>query len=133
MAVIVKSANAHYDTSTASFAPQISGNMEAGEDLGGAVTPCYIDIDGKVYRCTGAAADKKAVIAGFSNRGVLRGQQVTLYGVGTRFQYGSGLVSGALYYLGAGIGLLDDATSIGGTRPCAQAIDTTDIRIISAY
>ena len=133
MAVITKVSTAHYDASTAMFAPQISGNLEAGEDILGAATPCYIDVDGKVYNCVGAAADKKAVIAGFSNRSARRGQQLTLYSLGTRFQYGSNLTPGTLLYLGVAAGTLEDAATTGGVLACAQVIDTTDIRIIRAF
>ena len=133
MTVIAKSAAAHYDASTAMFAPQISGDLEAGEDIFSAATPCYIDVDGKVYRAVGAAADKKAVIAGFSNRAALRGQQITLYSLGTRFQYGSNLTPGTLLFLGVAAGTLEDTATTGGAIACAQVIDTTDIRIIRAF
>lgn len=128
MADITKSADASMDASTGAFAPQITGLL-AGEDLDVAA-PCYIKSDGLVYMADGSANDALAVVAGFTPRAVASGQPVTLFGVGARFRYGTGLTPGALYYLSATAGALADAAATGHTAALAQAINSTDIRVL---
>jgi hypothetical protein len=128
MALVVRAADASMDASTGMFAPQITG-LYAGEDLD-AAAPCYIkNADGKVYMCDATAADEKAVLAGFCPRASKAGQPVTLFGVGARFRYGSGLTKGAKLYLAATKGRLDTATTVGDAVGVAQVINDTDIRV----
>jgi hypothetical protein len=90
MALVTILADASMDGSTGQFAPQIPDGI-AGEDILGPGTPCYIKAaDGLIYMCNGTAADEKAVLAGFAARAAKAGQVVTLFGLGTRFRYGSG-------------------------------------------
>lgn len=129
MALITRSANASMDVSTGQYAPQITG-LYAGEDLDVAA-PCYIKTsDGKVYMSNGTAANEAAETIGFTPRAVKNGQPVTLFGKGTRFNYGSGLSPGDRYYIGATAGRLDTAATTGDAKGVAQAITATDIRII---
>lgn len=127
MALITRDANAGVDASTASMAAQITG-LYAGEDLD-AAAPCYIHTDGKAYMCDATAADAKAVMAGFTPRAAKSGQPITLYGIGTRLRYGSGLTPGAKLYLGATKGRLDSAATTGDSVGVAQVISGTDIRV----
>jgi hypothetical protein len=117
------------DVSTGMYAPQISG-LYAGEDLDPAA-PCYIkSADGKVYMSNGTSANEAAEVVGFTPRSVKSGQPVTLFGDGARFFYGSGLTPGDKYYIGATKGRLDASTTTGDSVGVAQAITSTDIRVI---
>lgn len=129
MALLTRASTAHMDTSTGMFAPQITG-LVAGEALD-VVAPCYIKTsDGKVYMSNGTAADEAAEIVGFTPRAVAIGEPVTLFGAGARFSYGTGLSPGAIYYIGATAGRLDDTATTGDAVGVAQAITATDIRVI---
>lgn len=125
---ITKDANASMDASTGMMAPQITGLM-AGEALDVAA-PCYIKSDGLVYMSNGTAADAAAIVAGFTPRAVASGQPCTLFGAGARFRYGTSLTPGALLYLFTTKGTLGDAANTGHPLAIAQAIDTTDIRVL---
>jgi hypothetical protein len=128
MALITRSADASMDASTAMYASQITG-LVAGEALDVAA-PCYLKTaDGKVYMSNGTAANEAAEIIGFSPRAVAIGEPVTLFGLGTRFRYGTGLSPGDKYYIGATAGRLDAAATTGDTIGVAQALSATDIRV----
>ena len=130
MALVTRASTAQMDVSTGQFAPPITGLM-AGEDLD-AAAPCYItSADGKVWMCDATAANEAAEVVGFTPRAVKAGQPVTLFGKGTRFSYGSGLTPGDIYYLGATAGRLDTVAQVGDAFGVAQAINSTDIRIIN--
>ena len=129
MALVTRSASASGDASNLQVAPQISGDLYAGEALD-AVAPCYIKAsDGLVYMSNGTAANEAAKFDGFTARAVAAGQPVTLYGVGARFRYGSGLTIGKDLFVGATAGRLDDAATTGGVRSIARTINATDIRV----
>lgn len=129
MALVTRASTAQLDVSTGQFAPQITG-LVAGEDLDPAA-PCYIkSSDGKVYMSNGTAANEAAEVVGFTPRAVKSGQPVTVFGGGTRFSYGSGLTPGDRYYIGATAGRLDTAATTGDAVGVAQAITSTDIRVI---
>jgi hypothetical protein len=133
MALLTPATDLSIDTSTAMYADQITG-LYAGEDLL-ACAPCYIKAsDGKVYQANGTAATEPALnYAGFTPRATKSGQPVTLYGTGTRFRYvaaANALTPGAKYYIGATAGRLDTAATTGDAVGVAQAITTTDIRVI---
>jgi hypothetical protein len=53
-----------------------------------------------------------------------------VFGKGTRFNYATGLTPGDKYYIGATAGRLDTATTTGDSVGVAQAITSTDIRVI---
>jgi hypothetical protein len=130
MALVTRSSTASGDTTHLMKVPQISGDLYAGEDLDPAA-PCYIKAaDGLVYMSNGTAANEAAKMDGFTARAVKSGQPVTLYGIGARFGYASGMTPGAPLYIGATAGRLDTAATTGGTVPVARAINATDIRVI---
>ena len=129
MSLITRASTASMDASTGMFAPQITG-LVAGEDLDVAA-PVYIkSSDGKVYMSNGTAATEPAETIGFTPRAVKAGQPVTVFGKGARFSYGTGLTPGDKYYIGATAGRLDTATTTGDAVGVAQAITSTDIRVI---
>lgn len=131
MALITRATNASLDASTGMFAPQITGLM-AGENLD-IVAPCYIKAaDGKVYMSNGTAANEAAKFHGFTPRATLAGQPVTLYALGARFGYGSGLTPGAKYYIGATAGRLDTAATTGDAVGVAFAVTDKDIIVTRA-
>jgi hypothetical protein len=128
MALITRASTASMDVSTGMLAPQITG-LKAGEALD-AVAPCYIkSSDGLVYMSNGTAANEAAEFIGFTPRAVGIGQPVTVFGVGARFSYGTGLTPGDKYYIGATAGRLDAAATTGDAVGVAQAITSTDIRV----
>jgi hypothetical protein len=128
MALITRASTASMDVSTGMLAPQITG-LKAGEALD-AVAPCYIkSSDGLVYMSNGTAANEAAEFIGFTPRAVGIGQPVTVFGVGARFSYGTGLTPGDKYYIGATAGRLDAAATTGDAVGVAQAINSTDIRV----
>lgn len=121
--------SASLDTSSGMFAPQISGDLYAGEALGVAV-PCYIKAaDGKVYQSNGTALNEAAKFDGFTARACRIGEAVTLFGIGTRFRYGSGLTIGTDLFVSATAGNLSDTATTGGVRAIARVITSTDIRV----
>lgn len=129
MADVTKVAQASMDTSTGMFAPQVCGDLYAGEALG-AVVPCYIKAaDGKVYQSNGTAANEAAKFDGFTARAVRSGEPVTLFGTGARFRYGTGLTIGTDLFVSATAGNLADAASLGGLTAIARVTTSTDIRV----
>lgn len=129
MSLITRASTASMDASTGMYAPQITG-LYAGEDLSVAA-PCYIkSSDGKVYMSNGTSANEAAEFAGFTPRAVKSGQPVTLFGIGARFNYGSSLTPGDVYYIGATAGRLDTAATTGDTMGTAMAVTSTDIVVI---
>lgn len=130
MALITRGSYASGDVSQLQTAPQISGDLFAGEDLD-PVAPCYIRAsDGLVFMSNGTAANEAAKFDGFTNRAVKSGQPVTLYGLGSRFRYGSGLTVGADLFVGATAGRLDNGATTGGVRAIARVLyGGTDIRV----
>jgi len=129
MADVTRSANASPDARSLMIAPQMSGDLYAGEDLA-ACAPCYIKAaDGKVYQSNGTAANEAATFFGFTARATKAGEPVTLYGRGVRMLYGSGLTIGAKYYVSANAGQIADAASTGGTVAIARAITSTDVMV----
>lgn len=128
MALVTRSNDASIDPVSALYAPQIGG-LIAGEDIDPAA-PCYVKAsDGKVYMSNGTAATEPAKCMGFSPRAAKIGEPITLFGEHARFKYGSGLTIGALYYVGATKGRLDDAATTGDAVGVAYAVTATDIII----
>ena len=129
MALITRSATARVDASSAQFAPQISGDYLAGEDLD-AAAPCYIKAsDGKIYMSNGTAANEAAKFDGMTPRSYKAGEAVTLYGPGTKFEYATGMTIGADLFVGATAGRLDTAATTGGTTAIARAITARIIQV----
>lgn len=131
MALLTRGANASGDTTHLIKVPQISGDEYAGEALD-ACAPCYKRAsDGLWYMSNGTAADEAARCMGFTARAVAAGQPVTIYRLGARFGYGSGLTIGQRLYVGATAGRLDNAPTTGGLDPVAEVITPTDIQVIA--
>lgn len=126
MSLVNRASTASPDTSTALNAPQISGKI-AGEALDPAA-PCYIKAsDGLVYMTNATAAGEASRVDGFSAQAAAAGNPVTLYGLGTRFHYGSGLTVGTILFAGATKGRLDDAATVGDWAGCALVISEEEI------
>lgn len=132
MATLTRAATASMDASTGAFAGQISGDLYAGEALDSCAA-CYIkSSDGKVYMSNGTANNEAASFMGFTPRAYNLGEAVTLFNIGARFSYGTGLTIGAALFVSATAGRLDDAATTGGLRAIAEVITATDIRCIKA-
>lgn len=133
MALVTVSAVSGLDASSGMYAPQISDGLVAGADIGSAsqaITPCYIKAaDGKVYPTDATGATEAARLAGFAARFTKTGEPVTLFGIGTKFEYAAGLTPGAILFLAATAGRLDTAATVGDAVGVAQAITATVIRV----
>lgn len=131
MALITRASTASMDASTGMYAPQITG-LVAGEALD-AAAPCYVkSADGKVYMSNGTAATEPAKFHGFTPRAAAIGQAITLFALGARFNYGTGLTIGAKYFIGATAGRLDTAATTGDAVGVAFAVTATDIIVTRA-
>src|SRR5690349_6335609 len=129
MALITKASDASLAANSAMFAPQRSG-LEAGEAID-AFAPCYIKTsDGKVYMSNGTNADAAAAFDGITPRASASGDtSVSLFGIGTKLRYATGLTPGSKYYIGATAGRLDTAATTGDAVGVAKSINATTIRI----
>lgn len=129
--LVVKSANASVDASTAMVAGQVSG-LIAGEDIA-ILDVCYLKSDGKVWRATAAAANAAAVPLGIAPRAAKSGQPITVYGISTVAKYSDALLTpGAKLYIGETAGRLSSIATTGDAVGIAQAIDDSNIRITRA-
>ena len=131
MALINRRARPGLDASTGMYALHLAGNLVAGEAIA-AGAACYIAADGRVFQSNGTAANAAAKCLGFAPMDYLAGETVSLYGVGARFGYGTGLVPGTALFVAATAGRLDNVATIGGTVPVAVVVNTTGIMIIAA-
>jgi hypothetical protein len=114
------------DVSTGQFAPQIT-EFVAGEALDVAA-PCYIkSSDNKIYMSNGTAANEAAKFFGFTARACPAGQAVTIFGMGARFRYGSGLTVGNKLFIAATAGRLDTAATTGDAVGVVAVISPTDV------
>lgn len=128
MALVTRSAQASGDTTHLMRVPQVSGDLYAGEALD-AVAACRIASDGLVYMSNGTANDANARFNGFTPVAVAIGEVVTLYRIGARFRYGTGLTPGNQFFVAATAGRLDTAATTGGLVAIAEAITATDIQV----
>ena len=89
---------------------------------------CYVKSDGAVWRSYGSGS----AVHGFCPRAHYSGEPVTLYGYGTRFQYGSSLTIGAKYYLTTGTpGGIDTVTPLSDNHDnVAISVSATDIVVL---
>jgi hypothetical protein len=128
MALITKASDGSLDAASAMYAPQRSG-LTAGEALD-ALAPCVIKSDGLVYMSNGTAADASAGFDGFTPRAYASGDSnVTLFGIGTKMRYATGLTPGAKLYIGATAGRLNDAATTGDAVGVAKVVTSTVIRV----
>lgn len=133
MALLTKATDASLDAASAMYAPQRSG-LEAGEALD-TLAPCYIkESDGKVYMSNGTAANEAASFDGFTARAYASGDtNITLFGIGTKMRYATGLTPGANYYIGATKGRLDDTATTGDAVGIVRAITATVVRVLRDF
>jgi hypothetical protein len=133
MALVTVSTTAGLDASSGMYAPQISDGLVAGEAIGSAtqtVTPCYIKAsDGKVYMTNATALGEAARLAGFAVRYAAINEPITLFSIGVKLEYASGLTPGAILFLAATAGRLDTAATTGDPTGVAQAVTATMIRV----
>jgi hypothetical protein len=127
MATVAKSGTPSLATTVPCPAHTIGGLL-AGEAIA-AGDLCYIKAsDGKVYKSDGSAADAEAKVDGMALQAAALGEAVSLY-FDVTVRYGSGMTPGARLYLSATDGLIDDATTTGGTAPIGFVVDATRIRV----
>lgn len=127
MALVSRSSAASIDATTGMKAPQLTGLL-AGEAID-LVAPCYLNADGKLYMSNGTAANAAAGFVGVSAQAASIGEACTVFALGARFRYGTGLTPGAKLYIAATAGRLDSAATIGDAVGVAQVITSTDIRV----
>lgn len=129
MALATRGSNASIDAIQGTKAPYISA-LVANEALD-ALAPCVIDADGGVSMSDGTSNNAAAKCHGFTPKAYGAGEAVTLYGPGTRAEYGSGLTPGAPLYVAATAGRLDTAATTGGLAPVAVAVSATEIVVVA--
>lgn len=129
MTLITRATDASVDISSAQFAPQIPGQT-AGEALD-AFAVCYIkQSDGKVWMSNATSANEAAGFFGMTAKAYASGDtNVTLFGLGTKFRYATGMTAGTTLYIGATAGRLNDAATTGDAVGVARAISSTVIQI----
>lgn len=125
MALVTRSATASIDAIQGQKASYIS-SQTAGEAID-ALAACYINADGKVYMSNGTANNAAAKFHGIAPKAYAADETLTIYGAGTRAEYGSGLTPGAALYVGGTAGRLDASATTGGTAPVAVAVNDHEI------
>lgn len=130
MTLITRATYASMDAASGGYAPQVSDGLTAGQDLD-TIAPCYIKAsDGLVYMSNATAFNEAAKFVGFTARAVKSGQPVTLFGLGAKFEYATGLTPGAILYIGATAGRLNDAATTGDPVGVAIALNARLIMCI---
>lgn len=105
------------------------GGLYAGEAIAAGDVVYIKASDGKVWKCTGAAANEAAEAWGMAPGPASAGDPVSIW-FNQAFGYkplvgGSPKGAGAkLYVSGTVAGGLADVASVGGTKPVARVIDT---------
>lgn len=129
MSLVTRASDISLDAASAMYAPQRPG-LEAGEALD-AFACCYIkQSDGKVYMSNATSANEAAGFDGMTVKAYASGDTgVTLFGIGTKMRYATGLTPGAILYIGATAGRLDTAATTGDAVGIARVISATLIRI----
>lgn len=134
MALVTRSADAHFDTVSAVKTPQIPNlsGLVAGEDLD-PMAPCYIASDGTVKMSNGTAANAAAAVHGFTGKSYATGEAVTLFLPGLVGYYSDdfGVIDpGSILYVGTTKGRLDTASTTGDTVGVALVLDENHILFI---
>lgn len=128
MAALAKTGTPSLCTTLPCDAHRISG-MLAGEALV-AGDACLINSAGAIVRSTGAANTAAARVHGYAALDTAIGESVTLYH-DVNVNYGTGVVSGANYYLSATVpGGLDTAPTTGGLTPIAFGLPGGRLRLL---
>lgn len=128
MADVARRARPSVDAATAMYAGQLSG-LVAGENIVAGDLTFIAAGTGRLMKTTGAAGQ---IVAGIAPRDANTNEPLTVYNVGTRVGYGSGLTPGQKLYLSATAGRLGDAVVAVGDLPVAFAVNATDIFITRA-
>jgi hypothetical protein len=135
MAYVAKASTASFDTRSTANAGYISG-LVAGSALG-AVTPCYISTDGKVYMSVTTvcnrtfASGSQTDFAGFAPVAYSANDPCTLIRGNAIASYSSaGLTAGNYLYSGSVAGTLSTTAVLSGDKPLAMAISTSDIIVL---
>lgn len=125
MANVTRVATASVDAASAMYAPQLSDDLRAGEDLP-TCAPCYVDDDGLVWLCDGTALNYKTIVDGITAHAVKTGQPVTLFGEGTKFSLTDTRITKTIrtLYLSATKGEWADAATTGDQQGHARTIST---------
>jgi hypothetical protein len=129
VSLVTRASDISFDAASAMYAPQRSG-LEAGEALD-AFACCYIkQSDGKVYMSNATSANEAAGFDGMTVKSYASGDtNITLFGLGTKIRYATGLTPGAIFYIGATAGRFDTAATAGDAVGIARVISATLIRI----
>lgn len=129
MALLTIASDASLDAASAMYAPQRSG-LVAGEALL-QFAPCYIKTtDSLVYMSNGTAADAAAQFDGIAAKAYAIGDSnVTLFGLGTKLRYVTGLTPGSKYYIAATAGRWSDAATTGDAVGFAKSVGAEHVRI----
>lgn len=133
MALVTVATDASLDADSGMRTPHVlAGDLFAGEALG-AVAPCYIASDGKVYQSNATGTGAASGFDGFTAKAYAVGDAVALYGIGAMFRYAADtLTPGAKLYIAATAGRLDTGATTGDAVGVAKAINASDIRVIRA-
>lgn len=111
------------DTSTGHFATQVSG-LIAGEPINRSA-PVEIRADGRLYNASGAGA-----FVGVSTRTVaVKGQGLTVRGVGQIFRAAEGTLTPGKVYFVAAAGKISDAATALDAQGAFLAIDANDLMV----
>ncbi len=127
MATIAKSGTPSLCTVVTDPGPhQISGLL-AGEAIA-AGDLVYIKSDGKVWKTNATSADAAAKVDGMVLVAAQLGEAVSIW-FDVNVRYGASMTPGARIYASTTAGLIDGATSTGGTAPVGFVVDATRIHI----
>ncbi len=129
MSLVTRATDISFDAASAMYAPQRPG-LTAGEALD-AFALCYIkQSDSKVYMSNATSANEAAGFDGMTVKSYASGDSmVTLFGIGTKVRYATGMTAGQILYIAATAGRLDTAATTGDAVGIARAISPTLIRI----
>ena len=138
MANITRSTKVSLDAFSANHAVMVSG-LTAGSAIS-VGDACYLETDGKVYP---ARADKAVGVVskfiGIAPLAYSANDAMTVFGKGSRFDYGTILSSGSYLFVSGSTTpgyLADSATAITGTSgsfadvPVAVCLNSTDVIIL---
>jgi len=99
----------------------------------GALVACRVNSAGAIVPSDGTLADAAAAVHGVSLRQANSGEPVSIYGIGTVFQWTSAgtLTPGAAYFvLGDAAGGVDDSATTGDSTGVFVAVSTTDLMLV---
>lgn len=116
LATVVKDPGAHQITGL------LAGEALAAGDL------VYVKSDGKIWKTNGTNADAAAKVDGMVLVAAQVGEACSVW-FDVTVRYGAGMTPGARVYASTTAGLIDGATSTGGSAPVGFVVDATRIFI----